>query len=144
MCGICLTDELQNVNSLPPVYRNVGGHCLKIGVIFPKACNTAGIHLEIDSYKCSLMFRGILYHSSWNYAESSESDSGGGYRLRIVRSKIVPNGSITLRSGNCAGLYPCTNFILVLIKPDRKSPVAWIGALSFWKIPSPEETKFAS
>ncbi|GFX11494.1 DDE_3 domain-containing protein [Trichonephila clavipes] len=25
MCGICLADELQPVNPLPPVYRNFGG-----------------------------------------------------------------------------------------------------------------------
>ncbi|GBM54969.1 hypothetical protein AVEN_33524-1 [Araneus ventricosus] len=31
-----LGDELQPVNSLPPVYRNFGGHCLMSGVIFPK------------------------------------------------------------------------------------------------------------
>ncbi|GFW56424.1 transposable element Tcb1 transposase [Trichonephila clavipes] len=36
MCGICLADELQPVNPLPPVYRNFGGHCLMSGVIFPK------------------------------------------------------------------------------------------------------------
>ncbi|GFW53233.1 c-factor [Trichonephila clavipes] len=28
MCGVCLADELQPVNPLPPVYRNFGGHCL--------------------------------------------------------------------------------------------------------------------
>ncbi|GFT69671.1 DDE_3 domain-containing protein [Trichonephila clavipes] len=33
---ICLDDELQPVNPLPPVYRNFGGHCLMSGVIFPK------------------------------------------------------------------------------------------------------------
>ncbi|GFV94452.1 uncharacterized protein TNCV_3352901 [Trichonephila clavipes] len=36
MCGICLADELQPVNSLSPVYRNFGGHCFMSGVIFPK------------------------------------------------------------------------------------------------------------
>ncbi|GBO23095.1 hypothetical protein AVEN_265532-1 [Araneus ventricosus] len=35
-CGICLADELQPVNPLPPVYRNFGGHCLMSGVIFPE------------------------------------------------------------------------------------------------------------
>ncbi|GFX80778.1 transposable element Tcb1 transposase [Trichonephila clavipes] len=35
-CGICLVDELQPVNPLPPVYRNFGGHFLMSGVIFPK------------------------------------------------------------------------------------------------------------
>ncbi|GFY33275.1 transposable element Tcb1 transposase [Trichonephila clavipes] len=34
--GICLADELQPVNLLPPVYRNFGGHCYMSGVIFPK------------------------------------------------------------------------------------------------------------
>ncbi|GFT30597.1 transposable element Tcb1 transposase [Trichonephila clavipes] len=33
---ICLTDELQPINPLPPVYRNFGGHCLMSGVVFPK------------------------------------------------------------------------------------------------------------
>ncbi|GFW23467.1 transposable element Tcb1 transposase [Trichonephila clavipes] len=33
---ICLADELQSVNRLPPVYRNFGGHCLMSGVISPK------------------------------------------------------------------------------------------------------------
>ncbi|GFX63851.1 histone-lysine N-methyltransferase SETMAR [Trichonephila clavipes] len=33
---ICLADELQPVNPLPPVYRNFGGHCWMSGVIFPK------------------------------------------------------------------------------------------------------------
>ncbi|GFW54366.1 transposable element Tcb1 transposase [Trichonephila clavipes] len=28
--------RIQPVNSLPPVYRNFGGHCLMSGVIFPK------------------------------------------------------------------------------------------------------------
>ncbi|GFW57129.1 transposable element Tcb1 transposase [Trichonephila clavipes] len=36
MCRICLADELQPVNPLPPVYRNFGGHCLMSGVIFSK------------------------------------------------------------------------------------------------------------
>ncbi|GFX76782.1 hypothetical protein TNCV_1952231 [Trichonephila clavipes] len=31
MCGICLADELQPVNPIPPVYRNFGGHCLMSG-----------------------------------------------------------------------------------------------------------------
>ncbi|GFV24074.1 transposable element Tcb1 transposase [Trichonephila clavipes] len=35
MCGICLADELQPINPLPPVYRNFGGHCLMSGIIFP-------------------------------------------------------------------------------------------------------------
>ncbi|GFY35236.1 DDE_3 domain-containing protein [Trichonephila clavipes] len=36
ICGICLADELQPINPLPPVYQNFGGHCLMSGVIFPK------------------------------------------------------------------------------------------------------------
>ncbi|GFV80713.1 transposable element Tcb1 transposase [Trichonephila clavipes] len=32
---VCLADELQPVNSLPPVYRNFIGQCLMSGVIFP-------------------------------------------------------------------------------------------------------------
>ncbi|GFV25044.1 DDE_3 domain-containing protein [Trichonephila clavipes] len=31
-----LSDELQPVKPLSPVYRNFGGHCLMSGVIFPK------------------------------------------------------------------------------------------------------------
>ncbi|GFU92640.1 transposable element Tcb1 transposase [Trichonephila clavipes] len=33
---VCLANELQPVNPLPPVYRNFGGHFFMSGVIFPK------------------------------------------------------------------------------------------------------------
>ncbi|GIY04251.1 chitinase 5 [Caerostris darwini] len=68
MCGICLADELQPVNPLPPVNRNFGGHCSMSGVIFPPALKT------------------LLSIGGWN--ESSQMASSSSSRSTFVQSVV--------------------------------------------------------
>lgn len=77
------------------------------------AFNTAWILLVIESYMYRIMFRGQLYHFSRRYWESSRRDAVNGYCFRLEHSKINHNGSIILRSGECAIYF---NSILISIK----------------------------
>ncbi|GFV36925.1 hypothetical protein TNCV_1940111 [Trichonephila clavipes] len=59
MFEICLADELQPVNPLPPVYWNFGGHCLMSGVIFPK------IRLILRYSACLGVVRPVLHRPTY-------------------------------------------------------------------------------
>ncbi|GFY12447.1 hypothetical protein TNCV_1798691 [Trichonephila clavipes] len=82
---------------------------------------------------------------AWQYCESSERDAdGGGHRFRIVRFKTYHNDLIVLRLAECVGQNRYFDSLSCSSNQDWTSPAAWIGALSFRKIPSPAEKKIAS
>ncbi|GFT89977.1 hypothetical protein TNCV_4592781 [Trichonephila clavipes] len=86
MCGICLAEELQPVNSLPPVYWNFGGHCLMSDVIFAKysAC------LGVEFFKSGAV-RSIIQSPPTNYHTCS---SISGLMAMLVELTIPCDSSV--------------------------------------------------
>jgi hypothetical protein len=93
------------------------------------AFNTAAILLGIDSYKFWTVSSGSLYHSSWRTSSSRFRDVGGGNLFLTLVSKTDQNGSMTFKSGDCAGQGRCWSSPSCSWNHDWTVPSVWMRVL---------------